>query len=298
MGDLLSMASDVDNRGYAYKLVSASQFSVEVLADVYNAARVDYLVPMLTDAENLRKYIDLYDVDLDASVVILDSEGRPAGLNMLGVRGDRGWITRLGMIRERRQGGMGMCMMQALIDAAHKRHLRLIQLEVIEGNDAAHRLFMRCGFEEIRRLLVMHRLPQSLAVELPGGVGIKRLSRDEIWMYLGQRLGGESWINENASLAHIEPLEGLSVILPSGESGWIIFEQEADRISHVVFQTQPPRNEQVMTALLYQLTDLYSDGEINIENLPIGGILEGTLQQFNYSEKFRRIEMFLNLSSL
>lgn len=289
------MALDEDKRGYDYKLLPASQFSVEALTGIYNAARADYLVPMLTDANSLRKYIQVYDVDLNASVVILDSKGQPAGLNMLGVRGDRGWITRLGMIRERRQGGMGMCMMQALIDTARQQHLRLIQLEVIEGNDTAHRLFMRCGFQEIRRLMVIQRLPQVLDDEMPTNLDVSALSEDDIWSCLREERADESWINENKSLANIGKLEGLRIILETGESGWVIFEAEADKISHVVLQTQPYGHEAVTAFLLHQLAYMYSDREIVIENLPIIGISERTLQQFNYTVQFRRIEMFLNL---
>lgn len=289
------MALDEDKRGYDYKLLPASQFSVEALTGIYNAARADYLVPMLTDANSLRKYIQVYDVDLDASVVILDSKGQSAGLNMLGVRGDRGWITRLGIIQARRQGGMGMYMMQALIDEARQRHLRLIQLEVIEGNDTAHRLFMRCGFQEIRRLMVIQRLPQVLDDEMPSDLDVSALSQDDIWSCLREERADDSWINENKSLANIGELEGLKVILPSGESGWVIFEAEADKISHVVLQTQPYGHEAVTALLLHQLAYMYSDREIVIENLPIIGISERTLQQFNYTVQFRRIEMFLNL---
>jgi ribosomal protein S18 acetylase RimI-like enzyme len=289
------MTLESNHQGYPYELVPASQFSVETLADIYNAARADYLVPMQTDTQSLQKYIHLYDVDLDASVVILDREGRLAGLNMLGVRGDRGWITRLGIIQARRQGGMGMEMMQALMDAARKRNIRRIQLEVIEGNEAAHRLFIGCGFQEIRRLMVIQRLPRVLAEEIPTRVKIKPMSQDEIWVCLAQREASESWINENASLANVKNLEGLRLTFESGYSGWVIYERQDKSISHVVLQTDPPANEQVMMTLLGQLADLYGDHEINIENVPVGEIMEMTLQQFNYSEKFRRIEMFLNL---
>ncbi len=289
------MTFATDNRSTAFKLVPASQFSPNELADIYNAGRADYIVPMLTDAEHLQNYIHMYDVDLDASVIILDSEDRPAGIGMLGMRGDRGWITRLGIMAGRREAGMGTGMMQALIAAARDHQARLIQLEVIEGNEPAHRLFLRCGFKEVRRLRVIRRPIAALPDKRPPSeITVQSLSQAEIWACLGQRDKSESWITENASLAKIEPLEGLRVIL-SGNSGWIIFRRKDSEITHVVWQIIGADQEQIMTALLFHLHDLYPDHNTKIENVPVDDLLWVTLQQFNYFEEFRRIEMFLHL---
>ena len=285
-----------NNRGSLFKFVPTSQFSTDELVDIYNAGRADYIVPMLTDAEHLKNYIHMYDVDLDASVVILDSKDQPAGIGMLGMRGDRGWITRLGIIPDRREGGMGTCMMQALIAAARERDARLIQLEVIVGNDPAHRLFLRCGFKEARRLMVIRRLIVALPDETSSyGITIQPLSQDEIGVCLAQRDMGESWVTENASLAKIEPLEGLRVTLASGNSGWIIFRRKDAEITHVVWQPAASEQEQLMTALLYHLHHSYPNYITKIENVPVNDISSVTLQQFNYFEEFRRVEMFLHL---
>src|SRR5690242_6280674 len=137
-----------------FELVPASNFSADELAEIYNAGRVDYIVPMPMNAKRMQSYVRMYDIDLDSSVIVFDEEHKPAGIGMLGVRDDRGWITRLGIIPDRRKAGMGACMMDALIAGARKRFARLIQLEVIEGNEPAHRLFLRNGFRETRRLMV------------------------------------------------------------------------------------------------------------------------------------------------
>ncbi len=285
-----------DNRGSEFKLVATSRFSTDELVEIYNAGRTDYIVPMLTDAEHLQNYIRMYDIDLDASVVILDSHNQPAGIGMLGVRGDRCWITRLGITPERREGGMGTCMMQALIAAARERHARLIQLEVIEGNDPAHRLFLRCGFKELRRLMVVRRPTGALPVEkLPPWASVSHLIHDEIWECLVQRDTDESWVTENASLAKIEALQGLRVILASGDSGWIIFRCQDAEMTHVVWKTTATQQEQLLPALLYHLHSLHPEYSAKIENFPVNDHSWVTLQQFNYIEEFRRVEMFLHL---
>ncbi len=288
---------DAGQNHCSYELVPASNFSADELAEIYNAGRVDYIVPMPMNAKRIQNYVRTYDVDLDASVIIVDADQQPAGLGMLGVRDDRGWITRLGIIPDRRKNGMGMCMMQGLIAAARERHVRLIQLEVIEGNDPAHRLFLRCGFRETRRLMVIRRPPEPPPPEEPPilGMTVNPLSSDEIWACLAQRGPGASWVNENASLVKVDKLEGLRVKLPSGYSGWVIFQHKTFEMTHVVLQAPAAVREQMMIALLYHLHRKYSEQDTKIENIPITEMTSDVLQQFNYVEEFRRIEMFLHL---
>ena len=114
-----------DHNNQPFELVSASNFSADELAEIYNAGRVDYIVPMPMNAKRIQSYVRTYDVDLDASVVIYDHNHQPAGIGMLGIRDDRGWITRLGIIPEKRKAGMGITMMKALIHAAKVRYARL-----------------------------------------------------------------------------------------------------------------------------------------------------------------------------
>ena len=286
-----------DHNSQSFELVSASNFSADELAEIYNAGRVDYIVPMPMNAKRIQSYVRTYDVDLDASVVIYDQDHQPAGIGMLGIRDDRGWITRLGIIPEKRKAGMGITMMKALIDAAKVRYARLIQLEVIEGNDPAHRLFLRCGFRETRRLMIIRRPPEPPPPDEPPipGMIATTLTKDEIWACLAQRGPGASWINENASLVKVEQLEGLRVKLPSGYSGWVVFQCKTFEITHVVIQAPAPVREQMMIALLYHLHRLYSDRDTKIENIPVPEMTWAVLQQFNYVEEFRRIEMALHL---
>lgn len=279
-----------------FPLMAASNFSADELADIYNAGRVDYIVPMPMNAKRMQSYVRMYDIDLDASLVIFGPDNQPAGIGMLGIRDDRGWITRLGIIPNRRLAGMGMSLMQALIRSARERHVRLLQLEVIDGNQPAHSLFAKCGFRETRRLVVIRRPPYPPPGKLPiTGATVSQLSTDEIWACLAQRGPGASWVNENASLVKVENLQGLRVRLASGYSGWIIYQCKTFEISHVVVHTPPAAREQMMVALLYYLHTTHIDQDTKIENIPINEITFPILQQFNYIEEFRRIEMFLHL---
>jgi hypothetical protein len=190
---------------------------------------------------------------------------------------------------------MGISIMQALIEAARQRQARLIQLEVIQGNDAAHRLFQRCGFLETRRLAVVERPVLSLADDrMLFDVQIKQMSPDKLWECLAQREAGESWVNENATLAKLDHLEGLH-LTSADIDGWIIYQRKEAELGYVVLQGTKGDSEQTLVMLFHALHHFYPEHKTRIENVPVDEIWQKTLQQFNYAEQFRRIEMHLNL---
>lgn len=274
--------------------VPTSQYSFAELAEIYNQTRVDYIVPMPMNARRMEAYVHTYDVDLDASAVVLDSAGAMLGVGMLGVRDDRAWITRLGVVPERRGRNLGIFLMQRLLDGARERNARLVQLEVIKGNIPAHNLFRKLGFNETRELLVVRRPPGKPTIAPPApGAQVTPLSRPEILAHLNERGEGASWLDENRSLIHLEGLRGLRVQFPDGESGWVAYESSLMQMAYVTLHT-PQRVRDTMTrALLYHLHDLHPTLDTKIENLPALDLRWPIFQQMGYMETFRRIEMFL-----
>jgi len=122
------------------RLVPASQFTIEQLTVLYNKTRVDYMVPMPMNVARLADYVRLYDVNLDRSFVAMQGE-EMLGVAMLGIRHQRAWITRLGVVPTTRRHGAGKMLVAALVDAVDSLHLPLIMLEVIKNNAPAHQLF-------------------------------------------------------------------------------------------------------------------------------------------------------------
>lgn len=276
--------------------VPTSQYSFQELAEIYNQSRVDYIVPMPMNAKRMETYIKTYDVDLDASAVALNPAGEMCGIGMLGVRGGRAWITRLGVIPERRGNNLGSFLMQTLLDGARRRDAKLVQLEVIKGNTPAHRLFTKFGFRETRELLVIRRPPSKPTLENPSPEAIVTpLTADEIQNSLAERGPGASWIDENASLAQAGSLKGLRIQLPSGETGWIVYQNTAFQMSYIVLNTSPPARDQIALALLYHLHTLHPLQDTKVENLPALDLRWPVFQKMGYVEAFRRIEMFLYL---
>lgn len=274
--------------------IPASRYTYEELAEIYNQTRVDYIVPMPMNARRMETYIKTYDVDMDASAIVLNGDGDMCGVGMLGMRGERGWITRLGVVPERRGNNLGSFMMNTLLQGARDRQAKLVQLEVIKGNVPAHRLFSKLGFRETRELLVIRRPPGKITFELPvAGAIATALNAAEIQRCMDERGSGASWIDENKSLVQAGGLKGLKVELPGGHVGWIIYQNTAFQISYIVVHAPAPVRDEMTLALLYHLHSLHPLQDTKVENLPALDLRWPVFQRMGYMETFRRIEMFL-----
>jgi hypothetical protein len=250
---------------------------------------------MPMNAKRMQTYVRTYDVDLDASGVVFDTDQHIAAIGMLGIRDHRAWITRLGVVPERRGQHIGDFFVEALLKAAVEHSARLIQLEVIVGNEPARRLFQKFGFRETRQLVVIRRPPKRPDSPPPQNIVITPLKSDEIWSCLAQRSDRASWITENASLMKASNLEGFRVKLPSGYTGWIVYQNATFEITYVVTRLPPPVREEMLYALLYAMHDLHPAQDTKIENIPQDDLLWSVYQRLGYIEMFRRWEMALRL---
>jgi ribosomal protein S18 acetylase RimI-like enzyme len=274
----------------APSLVRASEYSFTELARIYNETRVDYIVPMPMNARRMEEYVRHYDVQLASSFVALSASEEEMGIGMLGLRAERAWITRLGVMPNQRGHRVGQFLVDKLIKTARENDASQIQLEVIEGNEPGRRLFLKAGFEDIRRLLVIRRPPGQ--VNDPLTFESTPLSMDEIRECLAARPSGASWLDENASLLNIGRLVGLRVSLPSGATSWIVFYETSFQLSHLVLGSE---DAQIALALLQAVHQTYSMQDTKVENLPLTGPLWTIFQQVGYIESFRRFEMRLSL---
>jgi ribosomal protein S18 acetylase RimI-like enzyme len=270
------------------------EFNYKELADIYNQTRLDYIVPMPMNARKMEEYVTNFDVNLDASVVVYDHEGQLAGLGMLGIRDERAWITRLGVIPDRRGNNLGMFMMTTMLDAARRHNCRLVQLEVIRGNTPAYRLFRKFGFRDTRDLLVVRRPPGPIPFENPEPDAIvSHLNDSEIRVCLAERGEGASWLDESVSILRAGSLQGLRITLPSGETGWIVYQCTAFQLGFLVLHTPSSMRGRMALALLYQMHSRHPILDTKYENIPALDLRWPAFQKLGYVEAFRRIEMFM-----
>jgi ribosomal protein S18 acetylase RimI-like enzyme len=275
--------------------VPAAVYTFEELAQIYNESRVDYIVPMPMNARRMEEYVRHYDVSLQSSVVAVTHDGETVGIGMLGLRGERAWITRLGVIPNGRGQRLGLFIAETLLQQAVARGARQTQLEVILGNAPAHQLFLKFGFEETRELLVLRRppgAPEASSLNALAGAQVEPLSDEEVVACLNSREDEPAWIEENASLLKAGGLTGLRVTLPpyngSGEAvGWIVVSKNAFQMTHFVLGGSP----RAALPLLLAIHRQFPRHDTKLENLPADSPLWPHFQQAGYFEAFRRTEM-------
>jgi len=281
---LSSPASDV-------QLIAASQFSIEQLTAIYNQTRVDYLIPMPMNAARLQEYISTYDVDLPHSLIAATSEGELLGVAMLGVRKQRAWITRLGVLPVTRRHGAGRALVSGLLEQGANLGLDFAMLEVIKNNTPAHQLFLKLDFREIGELLVLRRSP-TIPPPDPVIADAQRLDRADALALLGRERDFQPWTNQSETLFNAQDVSGLHVTLADGSRGWLVYQRQKFTLTRFAYQTEAGDPARVAYAFLSHLHHQYPRLDTQVENIRVGDPHLPAFYQMGYIEAFRRIEMW------
>lgn len=86
-----------------------------------------------------------------AFALVATRDGAPAGLVLARVAADEADIITLGVAPQARRGGIGRALATAAAARAAQRGATRLFLEVAAANDAARRLYLSLGFQEIGR---------------------------------------------------------------------------------------------------------------------------------------------------
>jgi len=136
----------------SFEFPSLLEFGLDSASVVLNRGFSDYFVPIQSSPAILAHMARVDSVDLAASRIAV-RDGRAVGAALVA---RRGWTSRLAgmaIVPEARRGGVGRTIMDRLLDEARARKDRAMVLEVIEQNEPAVRLYERCGFGKVRRLV-------------------------------------------------------------------------------------------------------------------------------------------------
>jgi len=151
------------------RFVSAATVSLEAYAAAITAAFEGYPVQINFTGSLLARRLRFEQHDLESSLLALDG-GEPVGAAGLAIRGVRGWVSSFAVVPAWRRRGLGRRLMSELLERARAYGLRQLTLEVIEGNDAAQRLYEGAGMRVTRDLLVLDR-PEDYAARAAGRGG-------------------------------------------------------------------------------------------------------------------------------
>lgn len=269
--------------------IPATKFTLQELTNLYNQTRVDYLVPMPMSVDRLAEYIHDFDVDLNRSCVARDGEGQILGLGMLGVRENRAWITRLGVLPVLRRAGVGAALMDCMLAKADALYLAESHLEVIKNNEPAYQLFLKKGFYEGELYLVMRRAPRPVSGPVVGEV--KWLDKEEALQALQTYPHHLTWINSFESMKNAADLKGLQICLPDGATGWLVYRAQKFFLSHLVMHTVQGDPFLTGTNLLLHLYTHYPRLDTYAENIHTKDPHLAAFRSLAFFENFSRIEM-------
>jgi ribosomal protein S18 acetylase RimI-like enzyme len=272
------------------RLTPASHYTIEQLTAIYNQTRVDYLIPMPMNAARLAEYIHTYDVDLEHSLVATQDD-QMLGVAMLGVRSNRAWITRLGVLPNTRRTGVGFALCDGLLNHAENLGIHFQMLEVIKNNVPAHTLFLKLGFNEVGELLVMRRSP-IIPPPDPVVADAERLDRAEALDLVGRDRGTQPWTNQSESLSNAAEVSGLRLTLVDGSSGWLVYQRQKFLLTRFAFKTETGNPVDMARAFLSHLHHQYPRLDTHLENLQVYDPHLLAFYETGYVESFRRIEMW------
>jgi len=179
----------------------ASDYPLPDLAQLLNLSFENYLVPVTFNLLQFLTMIRKDSVDLSASRV-LTADDKPVGIALIARRGWTSRLAAMGIVQSMRGKGTGSWFMENLIREARERNDRDMVLEVIEQNASAVKLYQKCGFHSVRRLIGLIRKDAKERAKKP----ITELDLREAGCLVSQHgLSDLPWQLAGETIAHLNP---------------------------------------------------------------------------------------------
>jgi len=179
----------------------AYDYPLTDLTQLLNLSFENYLVPI---AFNLLQFLTMIrkdSVDLSASRV-LTAYDKPVGIALIARRGWTSRLAAMGVVQDMRGKGTGSWFMDKLIREARERNDRDLVLEVIEQNEHAVKLYQKCGFQNVRRLIGLVRKDAKESAKN----SIEEIDLREAGSLISQHgLSDLPWQLAGETIAHLNP---------------------------------------------------------------------------------------------
>ncbi len=250
------------------------------LAGLFTAAYEGYFVPFAVDEATFGYMVDVFDLDLERSLVAVDG-GVPVGLANLGRRGTRTWLGGVGVVQPRRREGIGELLTLGLLDQARAAGATEMLLEVIVENAAAIALYEKLGFVRTRELEVL-----SLGPEETDGTVAEEAPLDVVRTLIkSRREEPEPWQRDEDTVDRLvdrdPPMQGLI----AGDAA-AIYRPGGQGVSLV----QAAGGETGLKAIVATLRAI---GPVSAVNYPAGGDVGKVLHAAGAQVPIRQYEMVL-----
>ncbi len=269
-------------------IVPASEVDALALLRAFNDAYSDYLVPLQLDRAQFRRTNTQNNIDLAASRVAVAGD-QILGQGFLAVREERGWIAGVGVVPSARRQGIGRAVVSALMESAWEMGLETVQLEVIEDNQPARRLYEQLGFVVHRRLLIIgcEEVPDSAGpINLRTQPGFTVLDYYDAFHPVAN-----PWQRQKESLRFMTDFSTAWVAEDQGEIVAYALGQTVDAVITFIDTAFKPGSEAAFIAMMAAIHRRHPESIVRLSNLGEDDPVWPLMQQIGYEEIFVQYEM-------
>ena len=284
----------------------ADSVAIAELATAFNAAFEGYLVPMSHTPATLDSMISTNDVRLEHSFLLSGRDGAWAGVALLGVRGSSGWVAGMAIAPPWRRHGVGDRLMRLLIAEAERIGVRRLQLEVLDENAAAIRLYLRLGFRATRPLAVYMGVPRwpedpPHAPKHEGRVIARIRPDDALAHFVAFHQAPPSWQRDLPSLRRsANRLQGMALFDGANVSAYALYATSTQGPAVLDFGScaaTPDERSRDAQRLLAAITQESPGSTVRVINVPPGDALGDALEALLCPAVNHQREMVLALAS-
>lgn len=275
---------------------TARELSDQEMGALFTRGYEGYFTPIVLDAAAFRSMVTTNDIDPSASRVGWMG-GEPVAFAMLGVREARGWIGGMGVVPEARGQAFGRAAMEAVLEAARALSLTSVDLEVLEQNQPAARIYEALGFTDRRWVDVLVRAPAPLPpASGPPCPTVDLAVAECLACHAGVHGARPPWQRDLPSLVHWAPrLRAIGVRDGDRLAAWVIYRVDGLRLNladvALAAGAPPERLEGTLRALLAA----HPECTLTLVNLPADDPAGDTLRRLGAAARFRQREMTLAL---
>lgn len=245
-------------------------------------AYTDYFVPIHFTQDAFARYILANDIDPDASPLWIQDDV-PAAVALAGIRNGRGWVGAFGIAPEFRGQGLAQAMFAEVLRHIKRRGVTDIQLEVLDQNERAIRIYRRAGFTVTRKLFTL----ESPAIEPDSRAAEAVEPREALEWTDGTHLP-QCWQRERRSLElRLPKLHALR-----RGSSYALFRADGAEVSLLKADIA----DEDAGALFAALAARSDDGKVAVLNEPEGSPLLALLTSRGWTPLHLQYEMHLTVT--
>jgi ribosomal protein S18 acetylase RimI-like enzyme len=274
------------------RIRSAASVTLEQFAAAFEAAFAGYFYPMTLTSEQLSRRVRFEHLDILRSLLAYDND-ELAGMAMLGVRQDAGWVGGIGMTEKYRGRGRSHELMTALIEEARAFPLTTLTLEVLRQNAAAIRLYESAGMAVARDLIIFERHADNAPLVPSQDVSqLTQATPPELLRHFQRlHLQPPAWQRDLSALLVMDGLRGLYLGAREMPDAYALLRSWPNGMTYIV-DLAAARKEDA-DALCAGLDRV--EGRLRIINEPESSIFCEALEAHNFVATMSQHEMLMTL---